>query len=628
MCGIAAWSGKKVKDFDLSKLGILGIFNEKRGIDSCGMAVDYNIQVGIDATKVFKDFMQTDGFKSPILSPVVIAHTRKSTTGLKNVDNAHPFGFGFNKQINGHNFVGVHNGSLLNEKELATEFGVDIVVTKDDKTTRTKIDSEILLESIYKNSNFNVLSKYRGAAALVFSNSKEKNVIYCYRGESKDYDYTGAKVEEERPLFYWQEHENSLYISSMEESLLAIGAKKDEVKPFDVNIVYKITDGDISKAVKFKIDRSKAFKYEYTSNVKSQDYYDAFGCEWVVDNNTPYKRNLQSSHVRHLPVTTSTNLNKAVNKNVAHNIYKDNDILEQDKVINFWRLRYKRNGHNINGCYCYIPDYGFYKLDDEIKKSSTMLYDLCGIEFNNKNFNIPYGYKIKNKGVIPFLSENIINPEEHMFFFIDGMRMKTVMDYLALYKNYNSTKVYTISQLSMACSHPIMDDKVTCRPFLSQKIYQNGKLATGVFSFLGSNKIYTFEEGNCINIKPNDKYKVLTLNKDDKNDKEDESLFKLASKNILKNELDKSKQDKSLIEEKLKEQDIMVKNIIFSTLFTTYEDLGKGIQSLDKFKNNTLANKTLISINKFIEDIDDIMENDLQIELNEEHTNTNKNKTK
>lgn len=92
--------------------------------------------------------------------------------------------------------------------------------------TRTKIDSEILLEILYNSKNFKVLSEYNGTAALVFINLNEPDCVWVWKGASRSYTHANADVTEERPLFYYQETPNSLYISSIEDSLLTIGGKK------------------------------------------------------------------------------------------------------------------------------------------------------------------------------------------------------------------------------------------------------------------------------------------------------------------------------------------------------------------------------------------------------------------
>ena len=272
MCGIFAWSGKDPKKFNKDKFDKLGIFNIDRGKDSCGVSFDGEVYYGLNTEKLYSKFIVNREIK-PLKYPVVIGHTRQASVGnIVNERNAHPFGFGNNSEGN-YEFVGCHNGTLYNHKDLASTFKIDttetIKVQSDHnpngfhESFRQKIDSEILLEIIYKTKNFKVLSQYNGAAALVFTNTNEPNVIYVWKGASKWYDYTNYHVEEERPLFYYKETKNSLYISSIQESLETIGGVANvNLFTFSPNTIYKITDGDVEHAEKTKVSRNDAFQKE------------------------------------------------------------------------------------------------------------------------------------------------------------------------------------------------------------------------------------------------------------------------------------------------------------------------------------------------------------------------------
>ena len=161
-CGLFGAAAGDVNDINIDKLKILGIFNDTRGGHSCGLSIDGDIILGTYKNKLFKDFISEYDIAGPNELPVVLGHTRFATGGQHNEDNAHPFGFGTNKDY--YDFVGTHNGSLHNEDDLAEEFNIDTNVKTPSKhnpsfnTTRFKIDSEILLEIVYKHG-FKVLEK-------------------------------------------------------------------------------------------------------------------------------------------------------------------------------------------------------------------------------------------------------------------------------------------------------------------------------------------------------------------------------------------------------------------------------------------------------------------------------------
>jgi len=235
-CGLFGAAADDVNKINIDKVKILGIFNDIRGGHSCGISVDGDIILGTYKNKLFKDFITEHTIVQPDTLPVILGHTRKATGGLHNEDNAHPFGFGVNGDF--YDFIGTHNGSLNNEKELAEMYDIldnETTISKfNHKNIRYKIDSEILLEIIYK-KGFSVLKDYNGAAALALYNTKKPNTIYLYHGASKKTLYNDEQVEE-RPLFYYQESENVVYYSSIKESLEAINDTNGEIKAFDHNI--------------------------------------------------------------------------------------------------------------------------------------------------------------------------------------------------------------------------------------------------------------------------------------------------------------------------------------------------------------------------------------------------------
>ena len=94
MCGLFGWVGRNPKTFNLDKLNILGVLNEERGRHSCGLAIDGLIKVGVKANKEYRDFAIDMAGTIPESHSVVIGHTRHATSGVHDMRNAHPFGFG------------------------------------------------------------------------------------------------------------------------------------------------------------------------------------------------------------------------------------------------------------------------------------------------------------------------------------------------------------------------------------------------------------------------------------------------------------------------------------------------------------------------------------------------------
>jgi glucosamine 6-phosphate synthetase-like amidotransferase/phosphosugar isomerase protein len=209
MCGLIGFSGKSNANID--KLKILFMYNLSRGEDSTGY---FTYKSGIkksmlSADKFIKDLYDT--------GKLFIGHTRKATIGVKNIDNAHPFNFG--------NLYGVHNGTVKNY--------VDLKDTLELDDSDVNMDSKVLIAGLAKYKDPRVLSLIDGAAAVLFTEENDKNTLYAYRNS-------------ERPLYYGK-YKNGLYISSIEESLVAIGC--EDVESFEENKLYKITEGEIISVV-------------------------------------------------------------------------------------------------------------------------------------------------------------------------------------------------------------------------------------------------------------------------------------------------------------------------------------------------------------------------------------------
>ena len=538
MCGIFAWSGKDPKKFNKDKFDKLGIFNIDRGKDSCGVSFDGEVYYGLNTEKLYSKFIVNREIK-PLKYPVVIGHTRQASVGnIVNERNAHPFGFGNNSEGN-YEFVGCHNGTLYNHKDLASTFKIDtaetIKVQSDHnpngfyESVRQKIDSEILLEIIYKTKNFKVLSQYNGAAALVFTNTNEPNVIYVWKGASKWYDYTNYHVEEERPLFYYKETKNSLYISSIQESLETIGGIANvNLFTFSQNTIYKITDGDVEHAEKTKVSRNDQFQKEVVSyGKKSSSYYNNLANAYIDEtlfDDGPYVEKNKHSKLVQLPAhrtNVNPNLNCKIKLNttdniVPLNIYKECLSKNQNEYkgrVYFNKFRHWQNGHTITGIYTWINNYGFYKIgEDNFEEARKILNKSVGVPFIKNGF--VYDTKeldLENnivKSFIPFKDYSRV--EHNMYYFIQGVKVLTKMDYSTTYARYRESHIkkglnISYIELSEIGTHPVIDLSLDSRSDNNQSITLKGKQVEKLNNFfiLGSDREYSVEKGNLISIKIN-----------------------------------------------------------------------------------------------------------------------------
>lgn len=485
-CGIFAWAGDNAEQFNEFKFDILGIINETRGEHSCGVTAEGEIRVGVDQFKVYRDFIAAGDTPRPINIPATIGHTRHATVGSHSMDNAHPFGFGDANEGNGYAFVGVHNGTLLNHAELGRKYGVDVMVGLGTKNVRSKVDSEILLEIIYKTGDFKVLSQYNGAAALIFQFLEEPDVVYFYHGKSSYYEDSSTPLEE-RPLYYFKEGKNSMYVSSIENSLFAIGGDSETVEEFDHNTVYKVTKGDIENAEKYTISRATNFQKRGSYNHTGSNNY------------TPRMAASKSEKKGKTPSTSSKTSGDEVN------IYGEKPMVDLKKYggrVYFNKLRYWRNGHKIDGVWTLVKGYGFYYLGHNMKHAESTFWSYTNKYFCNGGFYTKEQLtkeQLENS-FIPFKHggkhNEIMNPPLYSFY--KGIMMEHYLDFVGCINKDAIGREFSIAELSTMAKHPIMSHSYETRLHTFQRIFYEGKLYTGTVCPLESNRTYTIRGGNLI----------------------------------------------------------------------------------------------------------------------------------
>ncbi len=524
-CGIFGWAGISTKTFSMASFNLLGKENEERGKHSCGLAIDNVIKTGTTAsTKLFSDFAKI-GHENPVKVPIVLGHTRMASVGAINSFNAHPLGFGHYEK--GFRFIGIHNGTLYNYKDLAEKYNIKLESTYKNvnnvQEKREKIDSEILLECIYRSRSSNVLGEYFGKAALAFYDCKEPNVLYLFKGASKLYADTKSQVYyEERPLYVYKQNKNSMYFSSLKEPLKLIGGNKDNIIDVETNVLYKIKNGNFDSAIKYEIDRTKCYsekavKYfqpRHNRRWPAEDYaYDVWD-DYPENPNAPiipelpaHKKEGKTSRVDFYK-NTNKNINKKKpvnNKPVVYNIRKEETRLEQNEYAGypyFKNLRYYRNGHLISdGYYIYVKGCGFYYLGFSRKDSEKEFWNSCFDKPYNKDERrfIKSADRMSN-AYVPFpQSKGKVYGTEGIpvYTFFNGIMLKDPSDYDYFIRNYGDKTDAELNLdpkiISEASAHPIIQRKGH-----SEEIYYNNKLYSGTITMLGSDRRYIILKGKLV----------------------------------------------------------------------------------------------------------------------------------
>lgn len=273
MCGIAGIINKSKSNFDYSTFCMLGVSNDARGGDSCGIFIDGKYEYGTGKEKFFSSFfLKSKLLKETTKSKIALLHCRKASVGAINESTAQPVIIKNNNKVD---FVVIHNGTIYNYKELAKKYISEIDI-------EGMTDSQVMARIFYY-KGYDVLSEYKGSAAFVIVDYRLGNPkTLLFRGSSKMTAYS-REAEQERPLFYCIDHsKKQLIFSSIYEYLYTIEK--------DIDVYYvpdnKLVSFNGSNLVLYKeIDRSKCVqtdntkvktKYKYWEDDFYDDYYSGF----------------------------------------------------------------------------------------------------------------------------------------------------------------------------------------------------------------------------------------------------------------------------------------------------------------------------------------------------------------
>lgn len=271
MCGIfghVVAKGEK-KKFNYPMFCTLGIHNDSRGGDSCGIFIDGEAEYGTTKdTKKFEDFfLGSKLLKETKEFSIALGHCRKASPGMGlEAEKAQPVVLK-NSKSGETRFVMIHNGTIYNYKELAEKYIPKVPI---DGLSDSQVMARIFF---YK--GYDALAEYRGGSVFFIVDYREEEPkILMFKGASKMSEYDKSKaLTEERP-FFLVEGKNELIFSSLSKYLPAFKPKKD-VLTIQENCLIQYVDGKL-KIVK-EYDRSEMCQSKPYKAVKTTPVYTSSG---------------------------------------------------------------------------------------------------------------------------------------------------------------------------------------------------------------------------------------------------------------------------------------------------------------------------------------------------------------
>ena len=233
MCGLLGASAPTNTKIPTKDMSLLYLLSRERGEDSCGFSNTKNHCWYTGAPDLF---INSDYYvkHSANTDNIFLGHTRKKTRGKATLKNAHPFDVG--------DYIGTHNGTIYNYKEIAEELGLEI----DDDD----VDSLILYRAINKIGIKKALPYFAGSLGLAYWDSG-KDTLNLYRFD--------------KPLFYGMK-DGVLYYASLEKYLNSLGC--EDITEIQEHTVYTIKSGKITDARNIKKDLSPKTKKEWENHKK------------------------------------------------------------------------------------------------------------------------------------------------------------------------------------------------------------------------------------------------------------------------------------------------------------------------------------------------------------------------
>ena len=270
MCGIFGMISKKSKRFNKRAFFTMGVRNDSRGGDSCGVFIDKQVEYGVDKQKMFISF-----FRDSILlketneCKVALGHCRKASVGKVSLETAQPVVL--TNSDNEVEFVLIHNGTIHNYEELAKKYIPEIDI-------KGLTDSQVMARIFYY-VGYDCLDEYNGGAVFVIHDYRI-NKSLVFKGASKKTTYS-KEQEEERPLYYCF-HNGRFIFSSIFETLYAHYYEED-IYTLSPNRLMSVSGEKLKLVNEYSREKCTQNKPYVATASTLYDYDDFYGYSYKVN---------------------------------------------------------------------------------------------------------------------------------------------------------------------------------------------------------------------------------------------------------------------------------------------------------------------------------------------------------
>lgn len=260
MCGIFGVINNKTSRFNKTAFNILGINNDSRGGDSCGIFIDGEVEYGVNKEKLYADFFENSELLNKTKKcKIALGHCRKASVGAININTAQPVVLrNDNDEVE---FVVIHNGTIYNYKELAEKYIPNVNITG-------LTDSQVMARIFY-HCGYDVLEEYYGGAVFVIVDYREETPkVLMWKGASKQTN-ASSTILDERPLYFIETNEGIMF-SSISTYLPVFS--KGPVYVVNSNSLLSVEADDIYLEKEYSRDKVTQSSY-YPKKVDVTHYY-------------------------------------------------------------------------------------------------------------------------------------------------------------------------------------------------------------------------------------------------------------------------------------------------------------------------------------------------------------------